>query len=228
MNAIGYVRCSSEEQATHGLSLDAQEASVRAYCALHGFNLVDLVVDAGISAGKPLYTRQGGKRVLASLKAGKAQVVIGTKLDRLFRRASDCLETVAHWNKQGVSLVLLDLGGQSINTSSAAGTFTLTLLAAVGEMERNLIRERTAWAMSFKRSKGEHTGTAPYGQQVASDGVHLEPNADEQKALNRIATLRKQGLSIRNIVSALNAEGVQARGERWHFATVQAILKRAA
>src|SRR5207237_884687 len=50
LRAIGYIRVSTEEQARDGVSLDAQSAKIRGYCALHEIELVDLVVDAGVSA----------------------------------------------------------------------------------------------------------------------------------------------------------------------------------
>jgi len=60
--AVLYVRVSTEEQATEGVSLEAQETSLRAYCAMRGLEVAELVIDAGVSAGKPLATREGGRR----------------------------------------------------------------------------------------------------------------------------------------------------------------------
>jgi len=82
---VGYVRVSTEEQAAEGVSLDAQEAALRAYSAMRGLTLVEVVIDAGVSAGKPLSSREGGRRVLDLVKRGKVGAVIAWKLDRLFR-----------------------------------------------------------------------------------------------------------------------------------------------
>src|SRR5687768_17097216 len=93
--AIGYVRVSTQEQAAHGISLDAQEARLRAYAALRGVDLVAVVIDAGVSAGKyRLEAREGGARILAAIKARTVRHVIALKLDRLFRNTIDCLTTV--------------------------------------------------------------------------------------------------------------------------------------
>jgi site-specific DNA recombinase len=78
MRAIGYVRISTEEQATDGVSLAAQEAKVRAYAALYDIELVEVVIDADQSA-KSL-DRPGLGRALAALKAGKADGLIVAKL----------------------------------------------------------------------------------------------------------------------------------------------------
>ena len=91
VSAVAYVRVSTEEQAVAGVSLEAQVAAVRAYALLRGLDLVDVVVDAGVSAGKPLADRAGGAVVLDLVKRRKVQAVIAVKLDRVFRNAGDCL-----------------------------------------------------------------------------------------------------------------------------------------
>jgi site-specific DNA recombinase len=59
--AVGYGRVSTQEQAEQGISLDAQEARIRAYATMRGLELVAVVVDAGVSAGKyTLEQREGG------------------------------------------------------------------------------------------------------------------------------------------------------------------------
>lgn len=70
MSVVGYVRVSSEEQSREGVSLAAQAEKVRLYGELHGLSLVDIVVDAGVSA-KTL-DRPGLARVLALLDSGEA------------------------------------------------------------------------------------------------------------------------------------------------------------
>jgi DNA invertase Pin-like site-specific DNA recombinase len=154
MKAIGYIRCSTHEQADSGLGLDAQEKCIRAYLALKGLELTDIVTDAGVSGGKPLGKREGGQRVLAALKQRQADAIVMMKLDRGFRDARDCLNTVEKWDRAGVALHVIDLGGNAIDTTSAAGRFMLVVLAGAAEMERNLTRERTKSAMAVKRANG--------------------------------------------------------------------------
>ncbi len=110
MRAIGYVRCSTQEQADSGLGLDAQAQRIRAYLALKGLELTDIITDAGVSGGKQLAKREGGQRLLAILKQRKATAVIMMKLDRGFRDARDCLNTVETWDRSGVALHVIDLG----------------------------------------------------------------------------------------------------------------------
>lgn len=62
--AICYIRVSTEEQARAGVSLEAQEEKLRAYCQLQGLEILEIVREEGVSASKPLGTRPGGARVV--------------------------------------------------------------------------------------------------------------------------------------------------------------------
>ena len=226
--AVAYIRVSTEEQVSEGVSLDAQEAALRAYCTMRGLTLVELVKDAGVSAGKALVARDGGSRVLELVKSGEVGAVVAWKLDRLFRDCSDCLTVTGRWDRAGVALHLVDMGGQAVDTGTAMGRFFLTILAGAAEMERNLIRERTSAGMSFKKARGERVGSVPYGFRLASDGVNLEPEPAEQEVIDRVKALRAEGLTLQAITDRLNSDGTPARGKRWHLTTVARLLKREA
>jgi DNA invertase Pin-like site-specific DNA recombinase len=223
---VGYIRVSTEEQASEGVSLAAQEATVRAYCTMRGLDLVELVIDAGVSAGTPLASRPGGARVAALADAGRVRGVVACKLDRLFRDAADCLGVTKGWDAAGVAFHLIDLGGQSIDTSTATGRFFLTVMAGAAEMERNLIRERTSAAMAHKKACGEYTGgNAPFGWSVGADGVHLEANPVEQAIIREARELSSAGLSLRKVGAALAERGMLPRsGGPWHAKTVRDLL----
>ena len=121
MNAIGYVRCSTQEQADSGLGLTAQAECIRAYCHMKKLVLLEIIDDPGVSGGKPLADREGGKQLLEKIKKRKADAVVMLRLDRMFRNAGDCLTTVEKWEKSGIALHVVDLGGNAIDTTSAAG-----------------------------------------------------------------------------------------------------------
>ena len=213
--AVLYVRCSVEEQASAGVSLEYQEASLRAYCALRELEVASVVVDAGVSGGKPLAARKGGAEVQHLADSGKIGAVVGWKLDRLFRDAADCLAVTRAWDRRGVALHLADLGGQAVDTSTAMGRFFLTVMAGAAEMERNQIRERTSVALRHKAEKGEFTGgQAPFGFRVAADGVRLEEDDAEQQVVRQARRLRASGLSLRKVAKALGGLGHVSRAGR--------------
>jgi DNA invertase Pin-like site-specific DNA recombinase len=104
----GYCRFSTEGQ-NDGGSLETQRAAIQRICEEEGLKLAGFIVDKATSGGKPLADREHGGRLLARLKKG--DVVIGLKLDRMFRNAADCLNVAAALNNKGVRLYLHDLGG---------------------------------------------------------------------------------------------------------------------
>jgi len=225
--AILYVRVSTTEQAEKGVSLEAQEKSLRAYCEMRGLEIAELVIDAGVSAGKPLASRPGGEKIIEAIKTKKVDLVVAWKLDRLFRDCVDCLTATSAWEKKGVALHLVDLGGQSVDTTSSTGRFFLTMLAAMAEMERNRIRERTASAMQYKKEKGEYCGgSAPYGWRVSEDGINLESHNIEQEIIRAAHELRNEGMSLLAVGGHLEKSGMLPRnGKKWHAETVKSVLK---
>jgi DNA invertase Pin-like site-specific DNA recombinase len=205
-----YIRVSTQEQAKEGISLEAQEAKLRTYCELRGFTVVELICDAGISGGKPLAQRPGGQRVLSLAQTGTVGHIVAYKLDRLFRDCADCLTVTRTWDKKEVALHLVDLGGQTLDTSSAMGRFFLTVMAGAAELERNLIKERTIEALAYKKSQGQRVGEIPYGYSQDAQG-QLTPHTGEQEVIDFILRHRQDGLSLRLIVAALDKAGLVSR-----------------
>ncbi|MFC1482191.1 recombinase family protein [Myxococcota bacterium] len=232
---VAYIRVSTDEQAVEGISLDAQQASIGAYCTLRNLELVDLVADPGVSGAKPLARRAGGQRVLELIKDRLVGGVVAVKLDRVFRSAVDCLGTVENWDKDEVAFHLLDFGGTSIDTSTAIGKMFLTMAAGFAEFERNLTAERTSAALQRKIERRERVGRVPFGYRTAEDGVTLEEDPAEQAVLARIRRLRADGMTFQGIVDLLNDEQVPPpkakrggkQGTRWHLATVHYLLNQA-
>lgn len=84
MNAIGYVRVSTQEQAKEGISVDNQEAKIRAYCDSQDWELVKVFRDEG-SSGKNM-KREGLKELLSFVEVDSVDVVVVYKTDRLTRK----------------------------------------------------------------------------------------------------------------------------------------------
>ena len=227
--AVAYVRVSTEEQAVEGVSIEAQTKTLRAYATMKELDLVDVVVDEGVSGGKKLSCRAGGSQVSLLASRRKVQAVLACKLDRLFRNAADCLVTTAEWDKKAVALHLLDVGGQTIDTSSTMGRFFLTVMAGAAEMERGMARDRTVAAMAHMRSTNKRISRyIPFGYDLAKNGVDLVPIEPEQEAIKLIRILRDQGLSLRGVAAELDDLGIETKtGRKWNHNTVAAILKRA-
>lgn len=222
--AIGYTRVSTVDQADNGVSMAAQESRVQAYCELHALDLVEIIKDNGVSGGKPLASREGGRAVLKALSMGEAGNVVTTKLDRAFRSTTDALTHIEAWNKQGVGFHVIDLGGdQSLNTRSATGQFVMTMLAALGELERGLIGERTRAVLTHKRDQGQVYGPTPYG--FTREGDTLVEDPGELGVVARVKRLHAGGLSLRRIAAVLEGEGVPTKqGGKWGPSGIKYLL----
>jgi len=206
-NAVLYLRVSTQEQSLEGHSLPMQEARLRSYCVMRGLSIADVIVDAGVSGGIALEDREGGQRLLALVKTGAVSHIVGLKLDRLFRSCVDCLQTTEQWDKKGLALHLVDIGGQAVDSSIAMGRFFLTMMAGAAELEKNLIGERTAQALQHKKAQGERVGTVAYGKMLAADGIHLEDNTNEQAVIHLVRMYNQHRLSLRKIAAQLADEG---------------------
>lgn len=227
MNAVGYARVSTLDQAREGVSLEAQQERIRLYCAANALELSAIYTDEGESAGTPLAERAKGAELVRAIDAGNVSAVVALKLDRLFRNAVDCLDTVQRWEKGKTALHLIDMGGQALNTRSAAGRFFLTIMAAAGEMERLLIGERTATALAEKKRQGVRLGGVPFGFREARPGGPLIAHAVELRAVRLILSCADEGMSLRGIAARLTADGHRTqRGGHWQAETVRKIIER--
>jgi DNA invertase Pin-like site-specific DNA recombinase len=214
---------STEEQSREGVSLDTQAAKIRAYADLHDMDLVGIIEDAGIS-GKSIKARPGIRAVLEMVKARKVDAVIVYKLDRLARNTIECLEMAKLMDKSGCAEHSIS---EKLDTQSALGRFFFTLTASLAEMERGLISERTKAALAQKRANGEKTGgDCPYGYKAVNG--KLVADMAEQRLISRIRELKGNGLSLRKIVAALEADGYRTRkGTKITKTQVERILKAA-
>ncbi|MBV8760123.1 MAG: recombinase family protein [Deltaproteobacteria bacterium] len=214
---VAYLRVSTDKQADRGLSLEAQEAKVRQYADLFELDLVDIAVDAGVSAKS--IDRPALARALAMLESGAAKALLVVKLDRLTRSVRDLCDLVDRYFRDGDCA--LKSVSEQVDTSSAAGRMVLNVLSSVSQWEREAIGERTAAVMRHKVANGEYIGGhSRFGYKVASDGTALEPVADELAAMTRAKELRAQGMSLRAVAKALEAAGYRARNGRT-FAAMQ-------
>ena len=223
MKAIVYTRVSTDKQASDGDSLALQQSKAECYCELHDLELVDTYTDAG-ATGRTM-DRPGLQSALDALDDGEADCLVIYKLDRLTRSTSDLCDLLKRFDEDdGPDLKSVS---ESIDTATAAGRMVIKMLGVVSEWGCEVIAERTAEAMGGKKGRGEYTGgQVPYGQQLASDGVHLEPNPKEIEIRGRIRHLRDQGLSLRAIAGELNDRDVPRRnGNRWNAKAVSTVLE---
>lgn len=225
MKVVGYARCSTTEQATDGTSLASQEARIRAWTGAVGHEIVAIISDAGVSGKVPPEKRSGFSDALRMLRTGKAQGIVGVALDRFSRTVRDVLDLVESFRVEGWSLISMR---ESLDTSTAIGRFTVTILAGVSQLERELLGERTAEGLAQRKAEGKRISRfIPWGK------THVEGTKDlvvcESEALITGAVLRMcaEGLGDAAITARLNAEfGEHPRtGIEWDRVNVRVLLR---
>jgi len=217
--AVGYVRVSTQEQADHGYSIDAQIDKVKAYASLYDIELVDVVVDAGVSA-KSL-KREGLQNVLQMLDNGGADAVIIFKLDRLTRSVTDWNTLIADYFTKHALLSVSD----QIDTRTAAGRLCLNVLMSVAQWEREAIGERTSTALRQKQSQGEHVGSPAYGYEMVNK--KLVKVATELEVIALVKQMSDDGFTLTAIANELNAQGIKTkRGGKWQAVQVSRVINR--
>jgi DNA invertase Pin-like site-specific DNA recombinase len=209
MQVLGYVRVSTDEQSESGAGIEAQRRAIKAECKRRGWQLVQVIEDAGFSA-KALQ-RPGIQAALQALESGGAKALVAAKLDRLSRSMIDFTALMATAQKQGWALVALDC---AVDTTTPAGEAMANVLATFAQFERRLIAQRTREALAVKRSQGVRLGRPP---------------TLDAKTVSRIRRERTRGKTLAAIAEGLTADQVPtAHGGRWHAATVRAVLARIA
>lgn len=201
----GYCRVSTDEQGRSGLGLAGQRAALDAWAQPLAAT-VEHRADEGVSGSVAPEDRPALGPVLAAIAPG--DVLAAAKLDRIGRNALDVLRLAERARREGWRLVVLDLG---LDTATPVGAFALTALAAVAQLERDLIAQRTREALAAAKRRGQRLGTPP---------------AYPQDVRDRIARMRAQGLTFRAIAATLDAEDVPCvrDGATWHPSTVWRVL----
>ena len=203
MAVYGYVRVSTGRQAEEGESLAAQQRAIEGYAMIQGTPMDRVFVERAVSGAKPLSDRPEGSMMLGVIQPG--DVVITAKLDRMFPSALDALNICNTFKEQGISLHMIDLGGDV--TGNGISRLVFTILSAVAEAERDRIRERISDVKQDQKARGRYLGGAiPFGYRVDGDGALIE-HPKEQAAIQKMEAMQQGGQSLRAISKNLNDDG---------------------
>jgi site-specific DNA recombinase len=202
------------------VSVEAQQTKLSAWCIVNDYQLLTVHTDAGLSGGRADNRPALQAAIEQACKTKSALIVYS--LSRLARSTKDTIAIGEKLDKAGADLVSLS---EKIDTTSAAGKMVFRMLAVMAEFERDQVSERTRFAMSHKKSKGERVGTIPFGFDLSSDGVTLVPNEREQEVIALIKQLRSAGESYQAIAESLESRGIQTKqgNVKWAKMTVRNI-----
>ena len=191
MKVLGYARVSTEEQATHGVSLTVQRQKMQQYAELYDLELIDVFEDAGFSARTT--ERPALKQALAALESGQAEGLVVARLDRLTRSVADMASLIQRYFGERFSLFSVS---DQVDTRTASGRLVLHILVSVSQWEREAIGERTRAALAHKKAQGVRLGSPPLGDAPA-----------EAETVARMKELRGRFMTLREIATQLEAEG---------------------
>jgi putative DNA-invertase from lambdoid prophage Rac len=198
---LGYTRVSTQMQAQRGESLQTQESRIRAYAEMNGLPAPSFFHERGVSGTVQLQRRPVGAELLTELRDG--DVVISTKLDRMFRSAADALNSLEQMKQRNITLHLIDLGGDC--TGNGVAKLVFHILAAVAEAERERITERILEVKARQREEGQFIGgRVPFGWVLTNSG--LAKDDSQQKALARMRQMKRAKKSLRDIAAAIRTE----------------------
>lgn len=220
MKAISYVRVSTEDQASTGVSLAAQRQKIIQYAELYDHQIIDFVEDAGVSAKN--LTRPGIQKILGLVRKKEVQGVIIAKLDRLTRSVKDLAEIIDLFNKNGVALMSVN---ENLDSGTASGRMVLNMLGTIAQWERETIGERTSTALQFKKRNGKVFGKDPlFGFKKESD--RLIPDEKEHRVIQEIMNLRSKGKNYSRIAVMLNIKKYSTRsGNRWFPQQIKRVIE---
>ena len=206
-----YTRKSSEEGLDMEFnSLDAQRESCEAYVAsqkAEGWLLVpDRYDDGGFSGGT--LERPALQRLLADIEAGRVDVVVVYKIDRLSRSLMDFAKLVEAFDRNSVTFVSVT---QSFNTTTSMGRLTLNILLSFAQFEREVIGERIRDKFAASRKKGMWMGGfVPLGYDVKER--KLVVNGAEAATVRSIFQRFLRVGSMTKLTVALRSEGMRTKG----------------
>jgi DNA invertase Pin-like site-specific DNA recombinase len=150
MKTALYARVSTNDK---GQDPEMQLRELREYCQRRQLEIVREYVDNGISGSKE--SRPELNRLMADAYRRKFDIVLVWKFDRFARSTSHLLKALETFQSLKIDFVSLTEG---IDTSTPVGAMVFTILGAVGQMERELIRERIRAGVRNARAKGKRLG----------------------------------------------------------------------
>lgn len=225
--AIGYIRVSTDEQATEGISLEVQQDRIIHYCQQFGLNLIDIYRDEW--TGKEL-SRPGIQAALARMVETGA-MLLAVSLCRISRSVGDWHLLLDQYFGRTAKYKLLAFDIAGVDAKTAAGETLIYFRAVMAQGEVSQTSERTLHAMRALKAQGVACGALHYGKEY-SDTLDAKgrrvvvENPAKMATIARIKELHAQGKGILTIANLLTAEGRPPPKKSWNCDAVRRILTR--
>jgi DNA invertase Pin-like site-specific DNA recombinase len=210
--AYAYLRVSGKGQ-VKGDGFPRQLQAIKSYSVAHDIKIVQVFREEGVAGTKDSMDRPAWAEMMMALHANGVKTILIEKLDRLARDLMVQEATIADLQKWGFTLV--SVAEPDLMASDPTRILMRQLMGAVAQYDKSQIVLKLRGARMRKRvAEGRCEGRKPFGRDEA-----------EQSAMERMKSLRAEGLGFDRIAERLNAEGVPTRTrKRWHGVVVNRIL----
>jgi DNA invertase Pin-like site-specific DNA recombinase len=200
VDAVGYIRVSSEEQVESGLGLDAQRKAILDYAERMGYR-VRIFADEGISGSLPVESRPGLGDALSLARDGVPLIVV--RRDRLAR--DHMLATIIDYDLQRRHSRVISIEDEGV-TDPVAAMLMRTMKDLFASMERMVIQRRTKAAMEAKRLRRDSWGWyVPIGFTVDTSGKKFVPDPEQLDRFRYVIIRWLAGESLNSICQWMNS-----------------------
>jgi len=183
---IIYTRVSTGKQEA---SSELQKEKCLAYCNMMGYEVVEILTDSNVSGGVELFKRPEGSRIYSMIENGEADNIVTLKLDRLFRNALNGLESIKFFDLHGITFSVIDMGGSILDTKSPMGKMMMTMMLALGELEKEVTRDRVKKSLNHRKENLRvYSKNIPYGFKKSGDALIV--NDSEMKVVKEMYKLK--------------------------------------
>ena len=218
-----YIRISTDEE-HQPFSLEAQEARLMSYINIQpGWEFAGIVYQDEKSGAT--LERPGLQRALAAAEAGKFDILLVYRVDRLSRSLRglvDILDQLAQAN------VAFQSATEPVDTSSAVGRMLIQMPGVFAQFEREILIDRVINAMERKAAKGEWCGGhPPHGYELNSETKKLQiAHGEDLHVRNMFAIFNELRLGTKEVAKELNKRGFRTRaGKPWSGNSILAMLR---
>lgn len=216
---VGYVRVSTEEQATEGYSIDAQADKIRKMCDIKGWDVPKIFADEGFS-GRGIEKRPQYNEMMNNIKDW--DILIVWKQDRIHRNMLNFAQMMDQINKKDKQFISIM---ENFDTTTSTGRFALDMLARIAQLESEQIGERVLQGMIQKAMEGGFNGArAPYGYKVVDNNLAKVP--EEEEYVQYIFKLYSENKSAGLVADIMNDDEIPTRsGKPWSKMAICRIIK---
>jgi site-specific DNA recombinase len=214
-----YVRVSTEEQAQHGFSIEAQKEKDSAFVTSQDGTIHKIYVDDGYS-GKDI-KRPALQSLLQAAEEKKFDIVLVYKLDRLSRRLSDLVSLGEKFEHIGVGIKSVT---EPFDTTTPAGKLMFNMLGSFAQFERELIGERTKLGIMRRIKNGEWSTTRPFGYDL-KDGKLIVNEVESEIVKKCYRLFLEHNLGVELLARRMNKEDlISKRKDKWSKNSVWTML----